>query len=50
LGVTHYPFCGATNGPFAEVEGLFTVLCADRQVIAVKRQRLGAGEQVPRMY
>jgi hypothetical protein len=92
-------FCGATRGPFATVEGLFTVwICipclevrqaqpdtplglhdpgpyppmtpaemrerleslpswvlaqkaaANRQLIAVMRQRLAAGEQVPRMY
>ena len=83
-------FCGSTSGPFAKVEGLFTVLmCADcqaarghgsgpypvmtraemgagldllptwvleqkaaanRQVIAVMRQQLAAGEQVARMY
>jgi hypothetical protein len=92
-------FCGATRGPFAKVEGLFTVLicipcleirqaqsntrlgrhnpgpypamtraemreslellpswvlaqkvAANRQVIAVMRQRLAAGEQVARMY
>jgi hypothetical protein len=92
-------FCGATSGPFAKVEGLFTVLicipcleirqahsdtrlglhdpgpfplitraemreslallpswvlqrkaAANRQVIAVTRQRLAAGEQVARMY
>jgi hypothetical protein len=83
-------FCGATDGPFSTMEGLFTVLmCADcqaarghgggpypvmtraqmraglqllptwaleqkagvnRQVIAVMRERLTAGEQVARMY
>jgi hypothetical protein len=92
-------FCGATGGPFATVEGLFTVLicipcleirqpqpdthlglvdpgpypamtraemraslallpswvlaqkaAANRQLIAVTRQRLAAGEQVARMY
>jgi len=92
-------FCGSTSGPFAKVEGLFTVLicipclevrqaqpdkclgpdhagppppmtrdqmreslellpswvleqkaAANRQVIAVMRQRLAAGEQVVRMY
>jgi len=92
-------FCGATSGPFAKVEGLFTVLicisclevrqvqpdtrldlhgpapypamtradmhesmallpswvlqqkaAANRQVIAITRQRLAAGEQVARMY
>ena len=83
-------FCGATSGPFTEIEGLFTILmCADcqstrrhgtgpyptmtraelragldllptwalgqkaranRQVIAVMRQRLAAGEAVARMY
>ena len=92
-------FCGATRGPFAKVEGLFTVLicipcleirqarsdtrlsvhdpgpypamtrpemqeslellpswalahkaAANRQLIAVMRQRLAAGEQVARMY
>jgi hypothetical protein len=91
-------FCGASRGPFATVEGLFTVLicipcldpagptghrlglhdsgpypamtpaemreslellpswvleqkaAANRQVIAVMRQRLAAGEQVARMY
>jgi hypothetical protein len=95
----HCSFCGATGGPFATVEGLFTVLicipcleirqpqpgahldlhdpspypamtraemraslellpswvlaqkaAANRQVIAVTRQRLAAGEQVARMY
>jgi hypothetical protein len=95
----HCSFCGATRGPFATVEGLFTVwICisclevrqaqpdtrlgpddsgpyplmtpaemreslalppswalaptaaANRQVIAVMRQRLAAGEQVARMY
>jgi hypothetical protein len=95
----HCSFCGATRGPFAKVEGLFTVwiciLCvevrqaqpdtrlglhdpspyppmtrsqmraslellpswalaqkaaANRQVVAVMRQRLAAGEQVARMY
>jgi len=95
----HCSFCGATGGPFAEVEGLFTVwICipclevrqaqpgtrlgrhdpgpsplmtrselreslallpswvlaqkaaANRQLIAVMRQRLAAGEQVARMY
>jgi hypothetical protein len=95
----HCSFCGATAGPFATVEGLFTVLicipclevrqpqpdtrlgfydpgpyppmtrsemraslellpswalaqkaAANRQVIAVMRQRLAAGEQVARMY
>jgi hypothetical protein len=97
--VGHCSFCGATRGPFAKVEGLFTVLiciaclevrqaqpdthlglhdpgpypgmtraemraslellpswvlaqkaAAKRQVIAVTRQRLAAGEQVARMY
>src|SRR5215208_1289987 len=88
LLATRCSFCGATNGPFSKVEGLFTVLmCADcqaarghgsglypvmtraelrpglellptwalehkaaanRQVIAVIRQRLAAGEQVAR--
>ena len=92
-------FCDATSGPFAKVEGLFTVLicipcvevrqaqpdthlslhdpgpypvmtraqmreslellpswvlaqkaAANRQVIAVMRQRLAAGEEVARMY
>jgi hypothetical protein len=83
-------FCGSPSGPFAKVEGLFTVLmCADcqaarghgsgpypvmtraemragldllptwaleqkaaanRQVIAVMRERLAAGEEVARMY
>jgi hypothetical protein len=83
-------FCGSTSGPFASVEGLFTVLmCADcqaargygsgpypvmtraemreslellpswvlaqkaaanRQVIAIMRERLVAGEEVARMY
>jgi hypothetical protein len=92
-------FCGATRGPFAKVEGLFTVLicipclevrqaqpatrlgrrdlgsyppmtpaemreslellpswvlaqkaAANRQLIAVMRQRLAAGELVARMY
>ena len=92
-------FCGATSGPFAKVEGLFTLLicipclevrqaqpdthlglhdpgpypamtraqmreslallpswvlaqkaAANRQVIAVTRQRLAADEQVARMY
>jgi hypothetical protein len=83
-------FCGATSGPFTNVEGLFTVLmCADcqaarghgsgpypvmtraqmragldlmptwalqqkaianRQVIAIMRGRLAAGEEVARMY
>jgi hypothetical protein len=83
-------FCGATSGPFIQVEGLFTVLmCADcqaarghgsgpypvmtraemraglnlmptwalqqkaaanRQVIAIMRRRLAAGEEVARMY
>jgi hypothetical protein len=95
----HCSFCGAVHGPFATVEGLFTVwICipclevrqtrpdtrlglhdpspyppmtpdqmraslellpswvlaqkaaANRQVIAVMRQRLAAGEQVARMY
>jgi hypothetical protein len=95
----HCSFCGATRGPFAEVEGLFTVLicipclevrqaqpdshlslhdpgpypvmtrvqmreslellpswvlaqkaAANRQVIAMMRQRLAAGEEVARMY
>jgi hypothetical protein len=95
----HCSFCGATAGPFAKVEGLFTVwICipcldirqaqsdsrlgvhgpgpyplmtraemreslallpswvlaqkaaANRQLIAVTRQRLAAGEQVARMY
>jgi hypothetical protein len=95
----HCSFCGATRGPFATVEGLFTVLicisclevrqaqpdtrlglhdlgpyppmtpaemreslellprwvlaqkaAANRQLIAVMRQRLAAGEQVARMY
>jgi hypothetical protein len=95
----HCLFCGATRGPFAKVEGLFTVwICipclevrqaqpdtrlglhdlgpcppmtpaemreilellpswvlaqkaaANRQLIAVMRQRLAAGEQVARMY
>jgi hypothetical protein len=98
-GAEHCSFCGATLGPFAKVEGLFTVLicipclevrqaqpnthlglhdpgpypamtrsemraslellpswvlaqkaAANRQVIAVTRQRLAAGEQVARMY
>jgi hypothetical protein len=95
----HCSFCGATRGPFAKVEGLFTVwICipclevrqaqpdtrlglhdpslyppmtrsqmraslellpswalaqkaaANRQVVAVMRQRLAAGEQVARMH
>jgi hypothetical protein len=95
----HCSFCGATSGPFAKVEGLFTVLicipclevrqvqpdtrlslhdpdpypvmtrdqmqeslellpswvlaqkaAANRQLIAVMRQRLTAGEEVARMY
>jgi hypothetical protein len=95
----HCSFCGASRGPFATVEGLFTVLiciacleirqaqpdrrlgpddagpyplmtpaemreslellpswmlahkaAANRQVIAVMRERLAAGEQVARMY
>jgi hypothetical protein len=95
----HCSFCGATSGPFAKVEGLFTVLicipclevrqtqpdtrlslhdpgpypvmtraqmreslellpswvlaqkaAANRQLIAITRQRLAAGEQVARMY
>ena len=95
----HCSFCGAKRGPFAKVEGLFTVLicipclevrqaqpgtrlgrhepgpypamtqpemraslellpswvlaqkaAANRQIIAVMRQRLAAGEQVARMY
>jgi hypothetical protein len=95
----HCSFCGASRGPFAKVEGLFTVLicipclevrqaqsdfrlglhdpgpyppmtwaemreslallpswvlaqkaAANRQLIAVMRQRLAAGEQVARMY
>jgi hypothetical protein len=95
----HCSFCGATRGPFATVEGLFTVLicipclevrqaqpdtrlgrhdlgpyrpmtpaemreslellpgwvlaqkaAANRQLIAVMRQRLAASEQVARMY
>jgi hypothetical protein len=95
----HCSFCGATSGPFAKVEGLFTVLicipclevrqaqpatrlgphdpgpyppmthdqmraslellpswvlaqkaAANRQVIAVTRQRLAAGAAVARMY
>ena len=98
-GAGHCSFCGATRGPFATVEGLFTVwICipclevrqphpdtyldlddpgpfpamtraemraslellpswvlaqkaaANRQVIAVTRQRLAAGEQVARIY
>jgi hypothetical protein len=98
-GAEHCSFCGATSGPFAKVEGLFTVLicipcleirqaqsdtrlglhdsgpyplitraemreslallpswvlqrkaAANRQVIAVTRERLAAGEQVARMY
>jgi hypothetical protein len=95
----HCSFCGASRGPFATVEGLFTVLicipclevrqaqpdtrlgpddsgpyplmtraemreslellpswalqqkaAANRQLVAVMRQRLAAGEQVARMY
>jgi hypothetical protein len=95
----HCSFCGASRGPFATVEGLFTVLicipcleirqaqpdthlspddsgpyplmtpaemreslellpswaleqkaAANRQVIAVMRQRLAAGDQMARMY
>jgi hypothetical protein len=95
----HCSFCGAISGPFAKVEGLFTVLIcipclevrqaqpdthhglhdsgpypamtraemraslellpswalvqkatANRQIIAVTRQRLAAGEEVARMY
>jgi hypothetical protein len=95
----HCSFCGATRGPFATVEGLFTVVicipclevrqaqpvtglgrhdpgpyplmtrsemreslallpswvlaqkaAANRQLIAIMRQRLAAGEQVARMY
>jgi hypothetical protein len=93
----HCSFCGATGGPFATVEGLFTVVicisclevrqaqpatgrhdpgpsplmtreemrdslallpswvlaqkaAANRQRIAIMRQRLAAGEQVARMY
>jgi hypothetical protein len=95
----HCSFCGANAGPFAKVEGLFTVLicipclevrqaqpatrlglhdpgpyppmtsaemreslelipswvlekkaAANRQLIAVIRQRLAAGEQMARMY
>jgi hypothetical protein len=95
----HCSFCGATGGPFAKVEGLFTVwICipcleirqaqpntrlglhgpgpyplmtsaemreslallpswvlaqkaaANRQVNAMMRQRLAAGEEVARMY
>jgi hypothetical protein len=95
----HCSFCGDTRGPFAKVEGLFTVLicipclevrqaqpdarldrhdpspyppmtrdqmraslellpswvlahkaAANRQVIALMRQRLAAGEQVAQMY
>jgi hypothetical protein len=95
----HCSFCGAIGGPFAKVEGLFTVLicipclevrqaqpgtrlglhdpgpypamthaemreslellpnwvlaqkaAANRQLIAVMRQRLAAGEQVARMH
>ena len=95
----HCSFCGATSGPFAKVEGLFTILicipcletrqaqpatrlgvhdpgpypvmtpaemreslellpswvlaqkaAANRQVIAVMRHRLAAGEEVARMY
>jgi hypothetical protein len=93
----HCSFCGATRGPFATVEGLFTVVicipclevrqaqpatglhdpgpsplmtreemrdslallpswvlaqkaAANRQRIAIMRQRLAAGEQVARMY
>jgi hypothetical protein len=93
----HCSFCGATRGPFAKVEGLFTVVicisclevrqaqpatgrhergpyplmtrgemreslallpswvlaqkaAANRQLIAIMRQRLAAGEQVARMY
>jgi hypothetical protein len=97
--VGHCSFCGATSGPFAKVEGLFTVwICipcleirqaqpathlsvhdpgpypvmtpaemreslellpswvlaqkaaANRQLIAVTRQRLAAGEEVAHMY
>jgi hypothetical protein len=95
----HCSFCGASRGPFAKVEGLFTVLicisclevrqarpdtrrslhdpgpyplmtqaemraslellpswvleqkaAANRQVVAVMRQRLATGEAVARMY
>ena len=95
----HCSFCGAARGPFATVEGLFTVLicipcleirqaqadtrlglhgpgpyplmtraemrvslellpswvlaqkaAANRQLIAVTRQRLAAGEELARMY
>jgi hypothetical protein len=95
----HCSFCGATSGPFATAEGLFTVLiciscleirqaqsdtrlgrhdpgpypamtraemceslellpswvlkqkaAANRQLIAIMRRRLAAGEQVARMY
>jgi hypothetical protein len=98
-GAGHCSFCGATGGPFATAEGLFTVLicipcleirqaqpdtylglddpgpypamtraemrvglellpswvlaqkaAANRQLIAVVRQRLAAGEQVAQMY
>jgi hypothetical protein len=97
--VGHCSFCGSTSGPFAKVEGLFTVLicipcleirqaqsdtrlglhgsgpypvmtraemreslellpswvlaqkaAANRQVIAIMRDRLVAGEEVARMY
>jgi hypothetical protein len=97
--VGHCSFCGSTSGPFAKVEGLFTVLicipcfeirqaqsdtriglhgpgpypvmtraemreslellpswvlaqkaAANRQVIAIMRERLVAGEEVARMY
>ena len=97
--VGHCSFCGSSSGPFAKVEGLFTVLiciscleirqaqpdtrlglhgpgpypvmtraemreslellpswvlaqkaAANRQVIAIMRQRLMAGEEVARMY
>ena len=97
--VEHCSFCGSTSGPFAKVEGLFTVLicipcleirqaqsdtrlglhgsgpypvmtraemreslellpswvlaqkaAANRQVIAIMRERLVAGEEVARMY
>jgi hypothetical protein len=89
-GPEYCSFCGAITGPFAKVEGLFTVLmcfdcqaarghgpgpypamtraemreslgllpswvpeqkaAANRQVIAIMRERLAAGEEVARMY
>ena len=48
-------FCGSTAGPVSNVDLLATwaleqKAAANRQVIAVMRQRLTAGEDVARMY